>query len=249
MAVIGGTEIVGSFGFSIAPLTSPHFTGVPTAPTAAPGTSTTQIATTAFVATSFAPLASPTFSGTVSIPILTVVTSETVPSIAINGGTAITGQTGTGGTVAMSASPAFTGTPTAPTATLGTNTTQIATTAFVLANAGGSASSITFSPLNLLSAGSDAIPAHTAAQYVVTTAGVDAMTLAAPTATTDDGKVIVVTSNTGNSHTITATGLFQSGVSAAVNLATFNAFAGATIILMAYQGKWNVLSLNGVVMS
>jgi hypothetical protein len=33
-----------------------------------------------------------------------------------------------------SVSPAFTGTPTAPTATVGTNTTQIATTAFVLAN-------------------------------------------------------------------------------------------------------------------
>lgn len=35
------------------------------------------------------------------------------------------------------ASPALTGTPTAPTATVGTNTTQLATTAFVLANAGG----------------------------------------------------------------------------------------------------------------
>jgi len=34
-------------------------------------------------------------------------------------------------------SPAFTGTPTAPTAGLGTNTTQLATTAFVLANGGG----------------------------------------------------------------------------------------------------------------
>ena len=34
-------------------------------------------------------------------------------------------------TIAMIASPAFTGTPTAPTATVGTNTTQIATTAFV----------------------------------------------------------------------------------------------------------------------
>ena len=32
-------------------------------------------------------------------------------------------------------SPAFTGTPTAPTAAVGTNTTQLATTAFVLANA------------------------------------------------------------------------------------------------------------------
>jgi hypothetical protein len=36
------------------------------------------------------------------------------------------------------ASPTFTGTPAAPTATIGTNTTQLATTAFVLANSGGS---------------------------------------------------------------------------------------------------------------
>lgn len=37
------------------------------------------------------------------------------------------------------ASPALTGTPTAPTATVGTNTTQVATTAFVLANSSASA--------------------------------------------------------------------------------------------------------------
>ena len=41
------------------------------------------------------------------------------------------------------ASPALTGTPTAPTATVGTNTTQIATTAFVLAN-GGAAGEVSF---------------------------------------------------------------------------------------------------------
>lgn len=40
------------------------------------------------------------------------------------------------------ASPALTGTPTAPTATVGTNTTQLATTAFVLANASGSVTSV-----------------------------------------------------------------------------------------------------------
>jgi hypothetical protein len=40
-----------------------------------------------------------------------------------------------GAVPASLASPALTGTPTAPTATVGTNTTQIATTAFVLANA------------------------------------------------------------------------------------------------------------------
>lgn len=48
---------------------------------------------------------------------------------------ALTDETGTGSSV-FAGSPALTGTPTAPTATVGTNTTQIATTAFVLANAG-----------------------------------------------------------------------------------------------------------------
>jgi hypothetical protein len=42
---------------------------------------------------------------------------------------------GTGLTVALSANPALTGTPTAPTAVAGTNTTQIATTAFVVSTA------------------------------------------------------------------------------------------------------------------
>jgi hypothetical protein len=45
------------------------------------------------------------------------------------------------GTLALVVSPALTGTPTAPTAAVGTNTNQIATTAFVLANASGSSSS------------------------------------------------------------------------------------------------------------
>ncbi|MEI6616266.1 MAG: hypothetical protein WCL59_06760, partial [Cyanobium sp. ELA507] len=50
-----------------ASLASPAFTGTPTAPTAASGTSSTQLATTAFVASSFAPLASPAFTGNVGI--------------------------------------------------------------------------------------------------------------------------------------------------------------------------------------
>jgi hypothetical protein len=48
----------------------------------------------------------------------------------LNGGTGVTTSTGTGSTV-LSASPTFTGTPLAPTAAFGTDTTQIATTAFV----------------------------------------------------------------------------------------------------------------------
>lgn len=54
-----------------AALASPAFTGTPTAPTAAPGTNTTQLATTAFTAAAvagLAPVASPTFTGTPSAP-------------------------------------------------------------------------------------------------------------------------------------------------------------------------------------
>ncbi len=47
---------------------------------------------------------------------------------------ALTGTTGVFSGAISAVSPAFTGTPTAPTAAAGTNTTQIATTAFVLAN-------------------------------------------------------------------------------------------------------------------
>jgi hypothetical protein len=91
-----------------------------------------------------------------------------------------------------------------------------------------------------------AIPPHVAHTYVVTKTGsAGAFTLAAPTATTDDGLTITVTSNTAFAHAITATGLLQTG-SASVNSATFAASAGASITLMAYQGKWNVLNSNAV---
>jgi microcystin degradation protein MlrC len=93
-----------------------------------------------------------------------------------------------------------------------------------------------------------AIDPHTSQTYVVTKAGVLADTLAAPTAGTDDGTVIVITSNTANAHTVTATGLLQDG-STTVNVATFAANPGASLTLMAYQGKWNVLSQNAITFS
>ena len=111
-----------------APLASPTFTGVPAAPTAAQNTNTTQLATTAFVlgqASSTTPLV----DGTAAV------------------GTATTFARAdhvhpTDTSRAPLASPALTGTPTAPTATAGTNTTQIATTAFVQAAVPASATHI-----------------------------------------------------------------------------------------------------------
>jgi hypothetical protein len=98
---------------------------VPTAPTAAVGTNTTQLATTAFVlsevAASTAGVA--TFNGR----------SGAVTFLA-NDLTAVGG--------ALLASPAFSGTPSAPTAAVGTSTTQLATTAFVAAAATGTIKSV-----------------------------------------------------------------------------------------------------------
>lgn len=60
----------------------------------------------------------------------------------VGNATSIGAQTGTGTTFAMSVSPTFTGTPAAPTAAFSTNTTQIATTAFVQAAISGSVAGV-----------------------------------------------------------------------------------------------------------
>jgi hypothetical protein len=107
---------------SRAPLASPTFTGTPAAPTATAGTNTTQLATTAFVQTAL-PVASsttPAMDGTATIGVST--TYARADHIHP-----------TDTTRAPLASPTFTGTPAAPTAAAGTNTTQMATTAYVYA--------------------------------------------------------------------------------------------------------------------
>ena len=115
-----------------APFASPAFTGTPTAPTATAGTSTTQLATTAFVAaavTAGTPAASETVQGIVELATAAETTTGTDTTRAVHPA---------GLKVELDkksnlASPTFTGTPVAPTATAGTNTTQLATTAFVTA--------------------------------------------------------------------------------------------------------------------
>jgi hypothetical protein len=102
-------------------------------------------------------------------------------------------------------------------------------------------------PLVPLSA-SGAIDPHTAQRYVITKAGVAALTLAAPTAGADDGLNIEIISSTANAHTLTATGLFEDGAGN-VNVATWAAHIGGALALVAYNGKWYVQSLQSVTMS
>jgi hypothetical protein len=136
-------------------LASPAFMGAPLAPTAASNDSSTTIATTAFVKGGLvskasktyvdnviaakASTASPTFTGSPAAPTAVSTDSSTILATTafVKGGLA--GKVSkayvdnVNALMAPLASPELTGTPTAPTATAGTNTTQVATTAFVKA--------------------------------------------------------------------------------------------------------------------
>lgn len=108
-----GNDVSSAGGALVA---SPNLTGIPTAPTANPGTGTQQIATCAFVAAAI----SGATAGVASWNSRTGAVTMTVADI-----------TGAGG--APSASPALTGTPTAPTPAQSSNDTTLATTAYVRA--------------------------------------------------------------------------------------------------------------------
>jgi hypothetical protein len=85
-------------------------------------------------------------------------------------------------------------------------------------------------------AASGAVNPDISHRYLITKAGVAALTLAAPVR---DNITLEFTSTTANAHTITATGLLQTG-SSAVNVATCAAFAGCTLYLRSFTGKWLV---------
>src|SRR5580700_311238 len=122
----GGT--LGSNAFTstaYAPLASPALTGIPTAPTAAANTNTTQLATTAFVIGQGYGTGNALFGTTTGNTTNDVMCMSNTTVGVKDCETALSA-------LALLASPTFTGTPLAPTAAVNTNTTQIATTAFVI---------------------------------------------------------------------------------------------------------------------
>jgi hypothetical protein len=120
-----GTAWVNASGYAL--LASPALTGTPTAPTAASNTNTTQVATTAYVQGEISELLNGAGAAYDTL-------KELQDILVADEGT-VTTLTTLVGTKAPLASPSLSGTPTAPTAAANTNTTQIATTAFVTAAA------------------------------------------------------------------------------------------------------------------
>jgi hypothetical protein len=122
---------------------------------------------------------------------------------------ALTDETGTGAAV-FAGSPALTGTPTAPTATVGTNTNQLATTAFVLANAGGN-------PLSGMTVGQ--VPLAATATTVTSS-----MPLSGGGASICTGPSSGIVANHVAGFSATACGLFDAGFSV-FNVVTTNSSA------------------------
>lgn len=100
-----------------APLASPTFTGVPAVPTAATGTSTTQIASTAFVKTAIDNSGTDITAAYKAYTDAAIITARNAINIDLS-------------LKANIASPALTGEPTSPTPPSGNNSTRIATTQF-----------------------------------------------------------------------------------------------------------------------
>jgi len=144
LTLTGDTNLTLPTNGTLAITNSPTFTGVPTAPTAATGTNTTQLATTAFVRTEVAALVETTSETLDALNALSNALGDD-PNFATTIGnqigaleTAVQGLDGELDALAdvvdlkaPLASPALTGVPTAPTAEPNANSTQIATTAFV----------------------------------------------------------------------------------------------------------------------
>lgn len=169
---------------------------------------------------------------------LTTHVSGTLP--VANGGTGVTTSTGTGNVV-LSASPTLSGTPLAPTAGVDTNTTQIATTAFVIGQGylKSSTASSTYAPL--------ASPTFTG---TVTAAILDLTTAATTTAashywvaTGSDGvvrpktlanvKTEIVTTAAVNTAAATTVGTVTSGTWAATDIGLAHGGTNASLTAVA----------------
>lgn len=122
-----------------APIDSPEFTGVPTAPTPADGDVSLKIATTAFVRSSAPVLSVAAKTGVVTLAVTDISGAAPIAGPSFVGTVrAPTAAYGTNSNVIATTefvqgekfSPQFTGYPTAPTAPAGTNNIQIATTSY-----------------------------------------------------------------------------------------------------------------------
>lgn len=174
-----------------------------------------------------APTASPTLTGAVVLPATTTIGTVTGTELGYLSGVTSALQTQLNAKAAL-ASPALTGTPTAPTAVAGTNTTQIATTAFVATNYAPLASpALTGTPTAPTAA------AGTSSTQVATTAFVaaTAFSSALPAQTGNAGKYV-----TTNGTTASWASLFAAQQQDYASSATWTKPTGASFVMVELWG-------------
>jgi len=109
--------------------------------------------------------------------------------------------------------PTFTGVPVAPTASVGTDTTQVATTAFVQAN--GKVKQVVYTQTGAVATGTSVIPSDNTIPQI--TEGTEYMTLAiTPTSATSILKIEVAAYGSFNNNRIMTVALFQDATSTAL---------------------------------
>lgn len=77
--------------------------------------------------------------------------------------------------------------------------------------------------------------------YLASPLGAGAYTLGAPSLALN-GIELTITSQTAFAHTVTATGLYQTGAAGTFSIATFPAASGGSMQLVAQNGLWNVIN-------
>lgn len=88
-----------------------------------------------------------------------------------------------------------------------------------------------------------------AGTVLITKGSAAALTLAAPTAGTDDGKVLNVIATTAHAHTLTQTTPGFNNGSTASDVGTWTAAIGNGLSLVAYNGVWYTLSVRNVTLA
>jgi hypothetical protein len=102
---------------------------------------------------------------------------------------------------------------------------------------------------DIVSVGEDgaiSVPLKNTTIFLTKATALGTTTLAAPTAA-QNGLRLTITSQTAAAHVITATALVADGAAGSPeDTMTFAAQIGASVLLVASDGVWNVISLNGV---
>ncbi len=161
----------------------------------------------------------------------------TGPITSSGNATSIASQTGTGTTFVMSASPTFTGAPLCPTASVGDNTTKIATTAYVLA---------------AVAAGSTGVTSVTGtANQITVSAATGAVTFSIPTnpvfsgtALTFPGTLSIVS---GKTATVNKTLTFDGTDSTTMTFPATSATIARTDAAQTFTGSQTIAALVGPV--